>query len=70
MQLRAVLKYSMVESGAQFAMTCGDSQMLMLCAEKLVALMALLKQHYEPPLVREPALSGLTMFNALALNCT
>ena len=45
MQPRVVLKYSMVENGAQFAMTCGDFQMLMLCAEKLVALTVLLKQH-------------------------
>ena len=58
MQLRAVSKYSTVENGAQFAMTCGDFRMLMLCAEKSVALMVLLKPLYEPPLVKEPAQSG------------
>ena len=39
MILKVVLKYSMKENGAQYAMTSGDCKMLMWCAEKLVVLM-------------------------------
>ena len=44
MKLKVVLKYSMMENGAQFVMIFGTFQMLMSFAGKSVVLMVLLKQ--------------------------